>query len=175
MTKAKLHFILAVIAWVLAIACVLAYEFKWLPEHYEAPEPELEPVEEELPVVQLISYVPPTSDKPDLAKLKQIENATLTHYCVCKVCCGKTPEHPAYGVTVSGREAEPYLSVAVDPYVIPLGSTVYVDYGDENLVKYRADDTGSGVAGAHIDLCVTNHQEALNLGVKTVRVFWEEG
>lgn len=110
----------------------------------------------------------------DLAKLPRIENVTLTHYCICRKCCGKTPEHPAYGITASGRTAEPYLSVAVDPILIELGSTVYVDYGDGEIHTYRADDTGSAVNGAHIDLCVAEHEEARQLGVKTVTVWWEE-
>ena len=130
-------------------------------EVYEAPEP--------------VSEVPEDSEpEPDLTKLNQIENATLTHYCICKSCCGKDESHPAYGITASGRKAEPHVSVAVDPLLIPLGSTVYIDYGDGELQEYRADDTGSAVAGAKIDLCVTSHQEALELGRKVVRVYWEE-
>ena len=111
---------------------------------------------------------------PELAKLPSIENATLTHYCICKECCGKDESHPAYGITASGRKAEPYVSVAVDPFIIPLGSTVYIDYGEGEIQEYRADDTGSAITGAKIDLCVSDHEEALNHGVKTVRVWWEE-
>lgn len=103
-----------------------------------------------------------------------IENATVTHYCICEKCCGKSPDHPAYGITASGRAAEPYVSIAVDPAMIPLGSIVYVDYGDGELHEYRADDTGSGVAGAHIDLCVASHEEALQLGVRTAKVYVRE-
>ena len=40
MTRTKLNFILAVIAWTLAVACVLAYNFVWMPRHMEVPEPE---------------------------------------------------------------------------------------------------------------------------------------
>jgi hypothetical protein len=41
---------------------------------------------------------------------KMIEGVLLTHYCICEKCCGKTPDHPAYGITASGREAVPYIS-----------------------------------------------------------------
>jgi len=138
------------------------------------------PVEEpeeviEEPITVAIILEEPKEEEQELVKLPSIENATLTHYCICERCCGKTPDHPAYGITASGRKAEPYVSVAVDPFLIPLGSKVYVDYGDGELHEYRADDTGSAVAGAHIDLCVQDHQEALELGVKTVRVWYEEG
>lgn len=103
-----------------------------------------------------------------------IENATVTHYCICEKCCGKSPDHPAYGITASGRAAVPGYSVAVDPILIELGSTLYLDFGDGVLQECRADDTGSSVTGAHIDLCVSNHQEALELGVRTAAVYIEE-
>lgn len=106
-----------------------------------------------------------------LASAIRINNVTVTHYCICQKCCGKSPDHPAYGITASGRYATPYVSVAVDPSVIPLGSDVLVDYDDGVIEYYRADDTGSGVGGKHIDLCVSDHQEARNLGVRTATVY----
>lgn len=106
-----------------------------------------------------------------LENATKIENVTLTHYCICEKCCGKSPDDPSYGITASGRKATPYVSVAVDPDVIPLGSDVLVDYGDSDIKYYRADDTGGAVKNNHIDLCVSDHQEALNLGVKTVTVW----
>lgn len=115
------------------------------------------------------------ADQIDLTKLKQMENATVTAYCICKRCCGKDESHPAYGITASGRPAEPFVSVAVDPIRIELGSTVYVDYGDGDLREFRADDVGGGVNGAHIDVCYPDHQSALEHGVKTAKVYWKEG
>lgn len=107
-----------------------------------------------------------------LASAHRLDNVTVTHYCICQQCCGKAPDHPAYGITASGRRATPYVSMAVDPSVIPLGADVLVDYGDGEIHYYRADDTGSGVDGRHIDLCVGSHAEALRMGVKTATVYW---
>lgn len=107
-----------------------------------------------------------------LAKSHRIDNVTVTHYCICQQCCGKAPDHPAYGITASDRRATPYVSVAVDPSVIPLGADVLVDYGDGEIHYYRADDTGSGVGGRHIDLCVGSHDEALQMGRRTATVYW---
>ena len=103
-----------------------------------------------------------------------IENSTITHYCICEKCCGKDESHPAYGITASGREAEPYVSIAVDPLLIELGSIVYLDFGDGELLECRADDTGSAIAGSKIDLCVASHEEAIQLGVKTATVYVQE-
>lgn len=107
-----------------------------------------------------------------LASAHRLDNVTVTHYCICQQCCGKAPDHPAYGITASGRRATPYVSMAVDPSVIPLGADVLVDYGDGEIHYYRADDTGSGVTDRHIDLCAGSHAEALQLGRRTATVYW---
>lgn len=104
-----------------------------------------------------------------LARSHKIEDVTVTHYCTCARCCGKSD-----GITASGRMATPGVSVAVDPSVIPLGSTVMADYGDGVLHYYRADDTGGGVKGAHIDLCVESHEAAIQAGVRSATIFWCE-
>ena len=102
-----------------------------------------------------------------LSQANVIENCTVTHYAACVECCGND-----LGITASGRKATPYVSVAVDPGVIPLGSDVLVDYGDSEINYYRADDTGSGVTGNHIDLCVGSYDEAVQMGVRTATVYW---
>ena len=168
----RLWYLIVIIAWAILIAALL-----WPVEKPQVTETVTEEVTE--PAIYIMEeaddQVEEPDDQIDLAKLKQIENATITAYCICKECCGKDESHPAYGITASGREAVPYLSVAVDSILIPLGSTVYLDYGDGELLQFRADDTGSGVAGAHIDVCYPDHQTALEHGVQTARVYWEEG
>lgn len=156
----RLWHTLVIIVWAILIGAVLLTS--------EQPEE----VQVELPVELQAESEEET--QLDLTKLRQIENATITAYCICKRCCGKDESHPAYGITASGRPAEPYVSVAVDPFLIPLGSTVYMDYGDGELLEFRADDTGGAVAGAHIDVCMTTHEEALEHGVQTARVYWKE-
>ena len=104
-----------------------------------------------------------------LAKANKIENVKVTHYCCCVKCCGKDD-----GITYSGVKATPGVTVAVDTSIIPLGSDVLVDYGDGIINYYRADDTGSAIKGNKLDLCVSSHQEAINLGVRTATVYWLE-
>lgn len=104
-----------------------------------------------------------------LAQAHVIKDCTVTHYDACAECCGKID-----GITASGVQATPYVSVAVDPAIIPLGSDVLVDYGDGELHYYRADDIGAGVEGSHIDLCVNTYAEAVALGVRTATVYWIE-
>lgn len=96
-----------------------------------------------------------------------IKECTVTHYDCCVSCCGKDD-----GITSSGVQATPGVTVAVDPDVIPLGSDVLVDYGDGEIHYYRADDIGGAVKGNHIDLCVGRHEEALQMGRRTATVYW---
>ena len=105
-----------------------------------------------------------------LARSHKLENVTITFYC-CEArphICGT-----GTGITASGRRVTPYVSCAVDPNVIPLGSTVMLEHNGE-MVYLRADDTGPAVNGNHIDIAVSGHQEALSLGVKTADVWWCE-
>lgn len=56
--------------------------------------------------------------------------------------------------------------IAVDPNVIPLGSTVEVEgYG-----VFSAEDTGGAIKGNKIDIFVSTHSEAIQFGVRSVRV-----
>lgn len=88
-----------------------------------------------------------------------IGECTVTYYCPCEECCGRWAD----GVTATGLPAGPGI-VAVDPDVIALGSTVVIDG-----VKYLAADTG--VTGSHIDICVTDHAYAEELGVRAADVW----
>lgn len=107
-----------------------------------------------------------------LARSHKLEDVTITFY-----CCEQYPHicGTGNGITASGRRVTPYVSCAVDPNVIPLGSTVMLEYNGD-IVYLRADDTGGGVNGDHIDIAVPLHQEALDLGVKHADIYWcEEG
>lgn len=106
-----------------------------------------------------------------LARATRLDNVVVTHYCseLRPHICGTGD-----GITASGRQVTPYVSVAVDPTVIPLDADVLVDYGDGEIHYYRADDTGAWINGNHIDLAVTHHSEAEQLGIRTATVYWVE-
>lgn len=112
----------------------------------------------------------PTVEAPKVESLPYgatcLGSFSVSHYCPCVQCCGKSD-----GVTASGRQAVPYYSVAVDPSVIPLGTVVWLDYGDGVLHEARADDTGGAVQGRKIDLCVGDHQTAQQYGIRTATVY----
>ena len=105
-----------------------------------------------------------------LARSHKIEDVTITFY-----CCEERPHicGTGTGITASGRRVTPYVSCAVDPDIIPLGSTIMIEYNGE-MVYLRADDTGSAIQGNRLDIAVPTHDFALSLGVKTADIWWCE-
>ena len=92
----------------------------------------------------------------------------VTAYCSCEKCCGvwaiNRPEGKVYGA--AGKELIAGYSVAVDRDLYEFG-TKFVDK-DGN--EYEAADVGGAVKGNHLDLYMSDHQEALNWGVKTLEL-----
>lgn len=70
------------------------------------------------------------------------------------------------GITKMGTRAR-YGEIAVDPNVIPLGTTVYIPgYG-----VARAEDTGSDILGNRVDLCMLDYNQCMQFGRRTVLVY----
>lgn len=99
-----------------------------------------------------------TTNQSDIEK--EITVRATAYTADCQGCIGTT----ATGVDLkSNPDAK---VVAVDPSVIPLGSKVYVEgYG-----YATAEDTGSAIKGNRVDVFIPNEQDALNWGVKKVKV-----
>lgn len=106
-----------------------------------------------------------TTIEAEESELTSLGSFTVTAYCCCKKCCGKDITDPAYGITKSGKKATEGRTIAVDPSVIPLGSTVYL-----NGTSYIAEDTGSAIKGKKIDLFINDHQRAKVFGVQKMEV-----
>lgn len=122
----------------------------------EIEEPEVIPIY--IPVATSTEAAPipePVQTFVDLGRFK------ITAYCSCSKCCGKN----AKGITRTGTRVTAGRTISVDPKIIPLGSTVYIEG-----VPYVAEDTGSGIKGHRIDMYFNTHQEALNFGVQRKNV-----
>ena len=87
----------------------------------------------------------------------------LTAYCPCMKCCGKTD-----GITATGTTATEGRTIAVDPALIPYGSTVTIYYEDGTVHTYTAEDCGGGIKGNRLDIYFDDHQAALQFGVQSV-------
>lgn len=99
------------------------------------------------------------SKRTDAAAASKSSNSSylgkykLTYYCSCSKCCGKSD-----GITASGKKAQEGITVASNS--IPLGTKISIDGH-----IYTVQDRG-GMASNVIDIFVSSHQKALNLGVK---------
>lgn len=92
---------------------------------------------------------------------------TIVAYCAEQYphICGGNP------TTKSGEPVTPRVTVAADPDVLPLGTRIYIDGIGERVVQ----DTGGAIKGHKIDLAVESHQEAVEFGCKTAKIYILEG
>lgn len=105
-----------------------------------------------------------------------------TNYCAgfgdgCPVC-------GTNGTTATGTKCSPvgneWVTIAVDPRVIPYGTKLKIVYTDGSITYGIAEDTGGFAASSpypvnQIDICMANHEEALQAGVDEVKVYITEG
>lgn len=170
----KINFFVLLILFVIDLILFVMWIDREINEHSQIKEEEIEafePIKAETDCFE----VPCPEVTPD-DFYSSVENVTnhsavfkVTHYCGCSKCCGKYSggsESVAYGA--SGKRLEAFVSVAVDPSVIPLGTVLH----DAEGRLYRAEDTGGAIKGNRIDLFVGDHQEALNMGVKEMKLYW---
>lgn len=134
-----------------------------------------EPVKENNTKTKLVKYRDLAESNPPTEYENKIE-VTATAYCLCKKCCGKSPDNPNYGCTHSGLKIVPGSGmkvIAVDPKIIPLNSKVYVEglNGAWDYGHAVAADTGSAIKELKIDLYMDTHTEALEWGRRKVNVY----
>lgn len=100
--------------------------------------------------------VSPKKGKTTSSKYKTIEDVKITAYCPCELCS------EGYGrETSTGKYARSEHTIAVDPDIIPYGTTVIIDGK-----KYKAEDCGGDIKGNRIDIFMDTHEETLVHGVK---------
>lgn len=124
-----------------------------------------------VPVVpQVMAQVVPTQDERKLVKLGEFR---VTAYCPCGKCCGKwaynrpTDERGDKIVMgASGARLIDGVSIAVDPSVIPYGSTVIMDGAE-----YIAHDCGGAIKGNSIDIYFDDHDSATEYALRYVDVY----
>lgn len=84
----------------------------------------------------------------------------ITAYCPCEICS------EGYGhQTATQTRCTEGRTVAVDPNVIPLGTTIIID-GQE----YVAEDVGGDIKEKRIDIFLEDHQATKKFGVQYLEV-----
>lgn len=78
---------------------------------------------------------------------------TLTAYCSCEECCGKSD-----GITASGVKARSNHTIAA-PSEFAFGTKLMI-----NGIEYTVEDRGGAIKDNRIDVYFDSHQEAINFG-----------
>ena len=104
-------------------------------------------------------------------------NFKLTAYCPCPQCCGKWSKNRAvdeegYQIvgTASGARAYANHTIAVDPKLIPYGTTVIIERNGV-YYEYTAEDCGGAIKNKKIDVYFDNHTDACNFGLRYGNVY----
>lgn len=81
-------------------------------------------------------------------------------YCNCSRCSG------GHNLTYSGTTPKSRHTIAADTSVFPIGTKIMID----NVI-YTVEDIGGGVTDNRLDIFFDSHQEALDFGLKKVKVY----
>lgn len=97
-------------------------------------------------------------------------NVVATGYTAGVESTGKTPDHPAYGITYSGVEVKRdlYSTIAADLDIYPIGTIMYIPGYGYGVVA----DKGSAIHGNKIDLYYPTVKDVYaEWGKKTIDVY----
>jgi 3D (Asp-Asp-Asp) domain-containing protein len=78
---------------------------------------------------------------------------------------GKTPSHPAYGITASGARVKEGVTIACPPE-LPFGTIIEIN----GVGKRICEDRGSAIKGRKLDLYITSLSEALRFGRQHLKI-----
>src|SRR5206468_4073951 len=73
--------------------------------------------------------------------------------------------------TATGTTPKPG-TIAVDPTIIPYGSTIIIMYSDGTVERGKAEDTGGAIDGNHIDVFRYKFETASEFGKREAVVIW---
>ena len=107
-------------------------------------------------------------------RFTRVITVQATAYTAGPESTGKSPGDPLYGITRSGIPVQ-VGHIAVDPRIIPLLTSVYVEGMDSRGALfdgvYLATDTGSSIRGNRIDIYFENVDDARWFGRRQMKVY----
>lgn len=100
------------------------------------------------------------ASEPMATEPEYIGTFEITYYTAGPESTGKSPGHPAYGITKSGTTVKEGQTIAADWSVLPAGTKVYIEGIGERIVE----DTGGLIVDKCIDVYVEDVDLARQLG-----------
>lgn len=97
------------------------------------------------------------------------ETYEVTAYTAGPESTGKTPGHPAYGITASGARVREGVTAACPPE-LPFGTRVHIEGVGERVCL----DRGGAIKGRRLDVYIADRSEALRFGRKKALVIVRE-
>lgn len=94
------------------------------------------------------------------------ETFEITAYTAGIESTGKTPDHPEYGITASGKTVEEGTTIACPPSM-EFGTQIYIPYFDNT---FTCHDRGSAIVEGHLDVYMEDLDDALEFGRRDLPV-----
>ena len=142
---------------IMALCMVMGFGLGWMSKETEVVEVNItRPVE----YIELECVNCEPKPEPTYKEMQVIATA----YCPCKKCCGKTD-----GITATGVKAKANHTIAADPDTLPYGTEILCSLGE-----FVVEDCGSAIKGNKIDIFFSDHQEAVEFGVKELTIWVKE-
>lgn len=114
--------------------------------------------EEQIEVLEIIL----DHQEEPVAKETYAGEFTVTYYCSCTECCGKTD-----GITASGTLAQEGITVAADWAMLPPGTEIFI----EGIGFRTVEDKGGAIKGNRLDVFMDSHDAALEAGIGQAKVY----
>lgn len=112
-------------------------------------------------------------DIEDVKEPKYIELVLeATAYTLRKEECGKSKDHPLYGITASGKYVSEWQTVAMYKS-IPFGTKIYIPFFKDKPNKgiFIVEDRGGLIKEGHIDIYMEDLEDALEFGRRELKVY----
>jgi 3D (Asp-Asp-Asp) domain-containing protein len=103
---------------------------------------------------------------------ERITKQTMTVTAYNADCCGKSPDHPAYGITASGAKVQEWCTVAAGKG-IPFGTKIYIPYFADKPNKgvFVVQDRGGMIKDDCIDVYIKNIDQCWEFGRQELEVW----
>jgi len=108
---------------------------------------------------------PKPAPAPPPQPAETYETYEVTAYTAYEESTGKTPDHPAFGITASGRRVQAGVTAACPPDM-PFGTWLDI----EGVGKRRCDDRGGAIKGNRIDIYMPSVDAAIEFGRRRLKV-----
>lgn len=111
--------------------------------------------------VEFVKPVEPKVSTEEVTNENELGEFKITAYTAGPESTGKSPGDPAYGITATGTEVSEGRTIAADWDVLPPGTQVKIEGFEGTFI---VEDRGSAVNGRHIDVYMSDLDEAVNWG-----------